>query len=199
MEFKMGESYILKKPYEISVWQDYTPEDDKQFYREKKLVIIGSDTMSGPLRACQPKFLTNVNGTHTLTFTLYSRYYDEDQDDFVDNPFLPYMVNERKVKLHYDDEWYDFIIKNIQENSEDDSFTYTLQDSYINELSKNGFDIELDTELENNQGTIKELAEAIVDGTDWKIGHVDLLRQWLTEALYAYKIPPGESILLSPI
>lgn len=186
---------ILKKPYEISVWEDFTPSEDKRYYQERKLMIIGSDNMTGRLRANNPVFTENVNGTHTLTFTLYSRYFDEDVGDFVDNPFLPYMVNERKIKLKYDEEWYDFVIKDIEENSEENSFTYTLTDSFINELSKNGFSIELDTELENNQGTIKELAEAILDGTDWKVGHVDLLVQTNDEALYAVTIPEGTTIV----
>lgn len=185
---------VLRKPYEISIWEDFTPSDDKKYYQERKLMIIGSDTMTARLRATNPVFKTNLNGTHTLTFTLYSRYFDEDQNDFVDNPFLPYMVNERKVKLKYDGEWYDFIIKDIEESSTEDSFAYTCNDSFINELSKNGFSIELDTELENNQGTIGELAATVLEGTDWRIGHVDTLVQTNDEALYAVKIPSGTSI-----
>lgn len=185
---------VLKKPYEISIWEDFTPSDDKKYYQERKLMIIGSDTMTARLRATNPIFKTNLNGTHTLTFTLYSRYFDEEQGDFADNPFLPYMVNERKVKLKYDGEWYDFIIKDIDESSTEDSYTYTCTDSFINELSKNGFSIELDTELENNQGTIGELAATVLEGTDWKIGHIDTLVQKNDEALYATKILHGTTI-----
>ena len=39
--------------------------------------------------------------------------FDEELGEKVQNPFIPYLVNERKVKLKYDDEWYDFIIKNV--------------------------------------------------------------------------------------
>ena len=80
---------ILKKPYEISIWDDFTPNDDKKYYQERKLMIIGSDQMTAGLRAIKPIFKENVNGTHELTFTLYSRYFDEDSGDFIDNPFLP--------------------------------------------------------------------------------------------------------------
>ena len=45
-------------------------------------------------------------------------------------------MNERKVKLKYGEEWYDFIIKDINENSENYTYTYTCQDLYITELSK---------------------------------------------------------------
>lgn len=186
---------ILKKPYEISIWEDFTPSEDKKYYKERKLMIIGSDQMTAPLRAHKPILKENVNGTHTLTFTLYNKYFDEEIGDFVDNPFLPYMVNERKVKLKYDGKWYDFVIKDIEEDSTEHIFNYSLTDSFINELSKNGFNIELDTELENNQGTIKELATTVLDGTDWKVGHVDTLVQKNDEALYAVKIPSGTSIV----
>lgn len=186
---------ILKKPYEISIWEDYTSDENKKYHQERKLMIIGSDKMTAPLRAIKPIFKENVNGTHTLTFSLYTKYFDEDVGDFIDNPFLPYMVNERKVKLKYDNKWYDFVIKEIEEDSLEKSFNYTLTDSFINELSKNGFSIELDTELENNQGTIGELSETILKGTDWKVGHVDTLVQKNVEALYAVKIPSGTSIV----
>lgn len=186
---------ILKKPYEISIWEDFTPSEDKKYYQERKLMIIGSDQMTAPPRVHKPILKENVNGTHTLTFTLYNKYFDEEIGDFVDNPFLPYMVNERKVKLKYDGKWYDFVIKDIEEDSTEHTFNYSLTDSFINELSKNGFNIELDTELENNQGTIKELATTVLDGTDWKVGHVDTLVQKNDEALYAVKIPSGTSIV----
>ena len=104
------------------------------------------------------------------------------------------MVNERKIKLKYDGKWYDFVIKNIEEDSVNHSFNYTLIDSFINELSKNGFSIELDTELENNNGTIRKLSEAILEETDWKVGEVDTLVETNIEALYAVKIPLGTTI-----
>ena len=62
---------ILKKPYEISVWEDFTPTDDKQFYQERKLLIIGSDTMTSKAKACNPIFKENINGTHTFTGSGY--------------------------------------------------------------------------------------------------------------------------------
>jgi hypothetical protein len=78
------------------------------------------------------------------------------------------LVNERKVKLKYDNNWYDFIIKDIEEDSEKYLFTYTAIDLYINELSKNGYNIQLDTELQNNMGTINELSSIILEDSDWR-------------------------------
>jgi hypothetical protein len=40
---------------------------------------------------------------------------------------------------------------------------------FVNELSKSGFNLEFDTELENNQGTIVELGRRVLEGSDWQI------------------------------
>ena len=125
--------------------------------------------MTSPARAHSPVLTKNINGTSNLTFTMYNRYYDRVRDERVDNPFLGMMVNERKVKLHYDGEWYDFVIKNVNEASDKNSFSYTCKNLFINELSKTGFSIELDTELENNQGNIVDLAKTILEESDWQV------------------------------
>ena len=214
---------ILKKPYEISIWEDvlvflveYYDEESKlvdtreyehslenfeeiegtttqisQYYKEQKLCIIGSDTLDSPVRAIDSKLVRNVNGSKTLTFSMYSKYYDEEQDEFIQNPFLNLLVNERKVKLRYgtldsnDCKWYDLIIKKVEENSENSLFTYTAIDQFINELSKSGFDIELDSELENNIGNIVELGRTVLEGSDWEVAEENsLLKQYKEEPLY---------------
>ncbi len=181
----------IKKPYEISIWEDklvHGKSEDSQdsYFDEVKIAVIGSDSMTAPWRAVNPSFVTNVNGSHTLTFTMYTKYYDDTTDELADNPFTKLMVNERKVKLKYDGEWYDFIIKNIQENSEQHSYAYTAKDLAINELSKNGFALVLDEELNNNVGTVVELAEKILEGTDWQVSreNSETIRQLTEEPLY---------------
>lgn len=211
---------ILKKPYEISIWEDslvriikrynnengikgdyidtvivptyedfdnfegYITEIDGQYYDEKKLAVIGSNTMTAPFRATKPELTQNVNGSISLSFILYSKYYDDDTGNLLDNPFTKLMVNERKIKLKYDGEWYDFVIKSIQENSEQFSYTYTAKSLFVNELSKTGFELEFDTELENNLGTIDYLAEQILDGSDWRLKQGETFQQYKEEPLY---------------
>lgn len=97
------------------------------------------------------------------------KYYDKETETFVDNPFIKQLVNEKKIKLFFRDEWYDLIIKKVEENKRNYAYTYTANDLYINELGKNGFKVELDTELENNQGTAAELAAQVLEDTDWKV------------------------------
>ena len=202
---------ILKSPYEISLWEDVLvfvveagdssiieyerslPENVQgqvkaQYYKEKKICVIGSDTSESPIRAVNPKFNCKTNGEKTLTFDIYSRYYDEEQDCFFSNPYIGLLTNERKVKLKYKDKWHDLIIKNVQENSETKVYSYTAKDIFVNELSKSGFSLEFNSELENNIGNLHTLANRVMDGTDWQIDEVGLLKQTKEEPLCGIKL-----------
>ena len=195
------------KPYEISLWDDVltyvvkdgdtvtlvtslegvTGEVINQFYDERKICIIGSNTMTSPARALESTLTKNVNGQVTLTFQMYRRYYDNEKGILTDNPFINLLVNERKIKVKYDNKWYDLIIKNIDETSDSYLQKYTATRLQVNELSKTGFSLVLDTELENNTGTIIELARKVVAETDWEIDeeNSDSLVQTIEEPLYA--------------
>ena len=158
------------------------------FYKETRLCTIGSNTMDSQARAVNGKLVRKVNGEVTFTFTVYYRYFDNQTGELEYNPFMPYLTNERKVKLKYDGEWYDLIIKQIQENSESKAFTYTCKSQFVNELSKTGFELEFDNELENNMGTIEYLAEQILEGSDWQLEGNSNLKQFIEEPLYKVKI-----------
>ena len=178
------------QPYEISIWDDVlVEEEDKSYYKEVKIATIGSDVMTAPSRAINPVFTANVNGEITLTFNIVHRYYDPLEDDYIYNPLEKYLVNERKVKLFYDNKWYDFVIKSCDENSDSNTFSFTAKGLFVNELGKVGYSIVLSNDLKNNQGTIFELAEKAVKGTDWVIDkeHSDIIQQFVAEPLYIYK------------
>ena len=208
---------LIKSPYKISLWEDeqvylVVDKDAKgnydvnnryeirtiptvnqvilnKYVQEICLANIGSDIMNTPIRAFEPRFTRQVNGTNTLTFKVFYRYFDEDDEEFKNNPFIGLLVNERKVKLLYEDKWYNLVIKQIQENGQDYTFTYTCQDLYLNELAKNGYDLIFDTELLNNMGTVTELGAAVLDGTDWQVDEVnsDKILQTKNEALFTYQ------------
>ena len=186
-------TFIKKQEYYGSLANFENPEgyltQTEQYYKEQKICIIGSDTMTTPIRAFQPRLVRNINGSSTLTFSIYSQYYDEETQELVENPFVKLLVNERKIKvrdgLPGECKWYDLIIKNIQEDSESKVFSYTAKDQFINELSKTGFDLEFAPELENNTGTVVQLGERILEGSDWKIKDgSDILQQTKNEPLY---------------
>lgn len=201
---------LTKIPYEISLWEDRLTlvdvdgneydnfvsldiQAETQYYKEKKLCVIGADTMDSIFRVVEPKLVRKTDGTSTLTFSIYAKCYDEEINEFVENPYVKYLTNERKVKLKYypngELRWLDFVIKKIDESSENYKFTYTATDLFINELSKTGYKLEFDQELENNQGTIQELAGRILETTDWMVGeNSELIQQLKDEPLYAIKL-----------
>lgn len=192
---------VIKKPYEISIWEDelvnnesYNPNNDlslnSTYLKEKKLFVIGSDTMTGLNKVQSPKLTININGSHTLTFNLYKTYYDTELGDKVNNPFIPYLCNERKIKLKYENKWYDFIITKINKNSDKTVFSYTCQDLFIRELSRQGYNVELDLSLFNNTGTAVELGNKILENSNWAIDgeNSDTFFETQSEPLYSLRI-----------
>ena len=159
-------------------WVQVTDEewdDDTTYYtrfkkfKESKLAIIGSDTMTSECRALEPCLTSNINGTNTFTFKMFYTYIDTQTGKRVENSWIPLLMNEVYLKVHWKDKWYDFIIKNRVEDSSGKSVTFTCEDLFVNELSKTGFNLEFDTELENNQGTVFQLAERALVDTDWTL------------------------------
>lgn len=192
----------LIKPYEISLWEDVYIEGDEDSsppvdskYEERKIMVIGSDKMNSSNRVFNPSFTENSNGEKTLEFSIIHNVYNEYTNKKQQNPFIPYLFNERKVKLKYDDEWFDFIIKTSVESSEN-TFTYTCVDANVLELSKQGYNLELATELKNNQGTVIELGQQVLKDTDWEVDVADCddIKSYLDEPVYYGEIKEGKTL-----
>ena len=186
----------MKDKYEISLWEDYQNNENDAYYSERKIAVIGSNDMTSPCRAYNPKLVQNVNGTNTFTFDMYMTYKEnfvkDDEDKTFTNPFLALLVNERKVKVLWKEKWYDFIIKQCSEDSASKKITYTCKDLYVNELSKNGYDLEFDSELNNNYGTAQELVEATLKGTEWTLKeNTENILQKKEEPVYELKLDSG--------
>ena len=181
----------MKDKYEISLWEDYQGENDT-YYSERKIAVIGSNDMTSPCRAYNPKLVQNVNGTNTFTFDMYMTYKEnfvkDGEDKTFTNPFLALLVNERKVKVLWKEKWYDFIIKQCAEDSTSKKITYTCKDLYVNELSKNGYDLEFDSELNNNYGTAQELVKATLKDTEWQLKDTENILQKKEEPVYELKL-----------
>lgn len=158
----------LVSNYEISFWEDVFNIDGT--FTEEKRFVIGANDLLTQSRALFPHLKRNVNGANEFSFEMYYRYVDNITGEEVENPFVRYLNNESKIKLKYQDKWYDFIIKNIQEDSANKIFKYQLTDQHVQELSKNGYGLILDVEKGNNIGTVEELGNRIFDGTGWEVG-----------------------------
>jgi len=179
---KMTASYRAYNPVLKSELNGTHTLTFKMYYTIKEKEITVDDTTFTVDK--WGEFLVNGHTSDEVRTPSYSSF------DFkaTQNPFLNLLVNERKVKCYWKGEWYDFVIKNCQESSTGNSITYTCTDVFINELSKNGFEITLDTELENNTGTIIELANTVLDGTDWQLdsGTSDIVQQTKEEPVYEF-------------
>ena len=181
-------SDLIKKPYEISVWEDElvipANENENGYYKENKIAVIGSNKMTGLNKVYEPVFTKGVNGEKHLSFSLRYKYFDPYVGAEIVNPFAAYLINERKIKLHYDNQWYDFKIREHTESSDGLIWTYSCDDAFVLELSKNGYALEFSTELNNNQGTAEELAEKVLENTDWQLADVQVGKQQIEEPIY---------------
>ena len=184
---------MAKDSYEISLWDDIfvaASGNVPGHYEEEKIAVIGSDAMTSECRAIEPKLVCNINGKVTFTFKMFYRYHDELTGEDYENPFLKMLVNERKVKVKWLGKWYDLVIKNIQEASNGKTISYSCEDANINELAKSGFELIFDDDLtlnnagESNQGTVQELVQRTIAGTDWILGDCDTIKQYTEEAVY---------------
>lgn len=178
---KSGNTYTRAQSYQSGVTYYYK----KQYFDERKICDIGSNDNHSQIRAFEPQLTEDINGTHSFTFKLFYNYIDELTGEKLKNPIINYLSNERKIKVKWKNEWYDFIIKNSNEDSGGKSITYTCTDLFINELSKNGYNLEFNSELQNNTGTVKELSEKILEGTDWQYDNTsDTIIQKNEEPVY---------------
>ena len=102
--------------------------------------------------------------------------------------------NYEDTSVDYDNRWRDFVIKTIDKDSNTHVANIVAKEIFVNELGKNGWSVTLNTELENNYGTVEQLAEKVLDGSDWKVkkGYSPIER--VKEPLFEYQIPEGTSI-----
>lgn len=128
-------------------------------------------------RATDLKLTTKINGTHSLTFSMPDKYFDSFAGDWVTNPFIKEIYNERKLKLFYKNEWYEFFVKSVNQEKHFKSYIYkvTCEDSFIDELSRNGYGITFDTELYNNVEEIGTFTNEILKDSLW---HYEPKNNW---------------------
>ncbi len=186
---------ILRKEYELSVWEDVQEQyDDGQTKRyriqEKRIAIIGSHQMKSQNKAISPKLTRNINGSINFSFSMFTKYNDNITGEEKINPYVELLKNETKLKLYYDSNWYDLIIKKIDEDSANSKNNYSAISQHINELSRNGFNVELTDDLGNNTEDIFTLADTILKETDWTVdrGNSDFQIETREESLIPLQV-----------
>lgn len=163
------------KYYRESLFNDY--------FDEEKIAIIGASTMHSGDRAVNIVLTEGINTQTEITFDIYSRYFDESVGEYVHNPYFDLMVNEAHLKLKHGDKWYDFLIKEISQTDVEYKYSIVAKDMFVNELSKNGYEIVFSEELKNNIGTIEDFASEVVKNTDWEY-KVDNIYELVEEPIY---------------
>lgn len=163
-----------RKPYRVEVWEEHwktdsanTSNEQGGYWEEVRSVVIGDSNSDFQGMLYNPILIRNVDGTITFTFSINDGFYEG--ADRVENYLLPYLFNEVKIKLYYDEKWYDFVIKEIDENHSKDGLRYDFSCEYlpINELAKNGWELNFSLDQSNCIGTIDYFANQILKGTDW--------------------------------
>ena len=210
---------IIKRPYEISVWEDvysgteteissidYTsnsisaPTNNTYklgtYLQERKIAVIGGDSFQHQGRICEPNYNIDIKNKTILTFSIYRKYYDNKTGELTDNPFYRYITNERKIKLKYDDgivedKWHDFIITDINEDSSNYKTSVTATDAAVVELSKIGFNKTFNSELQNNTNTIDNLAKTALNETVWQLDEnkTETIKQYQLDNLIRIELP----------
>lgn len=186
---------FAKKDYEISVYKNELSDQDYdnvpngvnkiKYFKQNKIASIGSSNFKSMINAYSPKFNININGKKTLTFNMYYRFRNPESGEYEINPLIDLIHNDTLIELRMGDQYYDLIVTKVQKNSDNTVYNFTAEDAHIIELGKNGFNAELNVELENNMGTINELGARILENSDWKVSEdSDLIIQSLEDSLY---------------
>ena len=179
---------VLKgQEYELSLWKGSPTTGHEE--RIDTLSVGPSDQSSQA--AYDLTLIENIDGTKEIEFKI-NRKYRDDRGIVKTNPLIAKLSNESKIKLRrgkaydmfedgefiasrlkevdYDERWVTYVIKDINEDSTTDVNTYLAKEVYVNELGKNGWSVTLDSKLENNYGTLTELAEFALAESDWQVG-----------------------------
>lgn len=194
---------MIRDEYEISLWKTSLAEEGDEYYKEEKVVTIGTHEMETPFMAFSPILTEDITGTHEFQFQIYYTVpsglnYDifdeyllggksqETSQTTIDNPFAHLILPESKIKLKWKKTWYDFVVKEVTRNKENKTLTYKCIDSYVNELSRTGYNLTFDMELKNNVGTAQELIEEVLKDTTYTFDSTnsDVLREWVEEPVY---------------
>jgi hypothetical protein len=149
-------------------------------------------------RAIEPSLTRKVNGEKNFSFKMYKQFVDNITGEKVINPFAEQLYSEAKVKLFYENKWYDFYVKSITEDSSTHLNTYQLGDALVQELSRNGYGVIFDVEKNNSLNTATRFAsEALID-TDWTVDEdseifIEQVEEHLVYVKFSEDFPGEES------
>lgn len=175
----------MAKNYQILLCETYYDQDKKAFV-DISSCELGSNSSLFRGQAYDIEFVTKIDGTHSLSFSLPRYYFDEEKGEQVLNELVDFISNKTKIRLNKDDKIFYLVVNNmdIVEDNGVFSYKYSCSDSYIEELSKSGYGITFTDK--DGLGTIHELAERIVKDYDWEYNaeKTGTLYEYTTDQVY---------------
>lgn len=96
---------------------------------------------------------------------------DSNYFNFLEMPtdLLSEDTNNKTNEIDLDNMWFEFTINTIDQDPHKNILKITAISTYQKELSKAGYGVTYDIELQNNFGNLQNLAERAVEDTDWMI------------------------------
>ena len=187
---------MIQKKYVLLLCEDEF--DGEQFIDKRRLEIASSDsTFMG--QAQNIMFYTKIDGTHELSFDMNKFYFDENLGKQVKNELVDKLVNKCKIEAiieQTDGSMKSFFMSVDKREDKKEgkviTYSYHCNDIFIEELSKTGYKLEFSDDIElqgSGMGTIDELAEKIVEGTDWtyRADKTDTLYEYTTDLQYNFE------------
>ena len=175
----------MAKNYQILLCETYYDKDKKAFI-DISSCELGSNSSLFRGQAYDIEFVTKIDGTHSLSFSLPRYYFDEEKGEQVLNELVDFISNKTKIRLNKDNKIFYLVVNNmdIVENNGVFSYKYSCSDSYIEELSKSGYGITFTDK--DGLGTIHELATRIVEDYDWEYNakKTGTLYEYTTDQVY---------------
>ena len=174
--------------------RNYRIAKSNQIIKEEKVCILASDSMVSNLgKINNIHFIKNIDGSRTLKFEIPGVYNALGNGETIKNNFLNLIHLKSKIKLKYNKKWYTFIVNSKEEKKSSKGITYQVSadDLALEELSKNGYSLNFTDDAEtielSGAGTAKELAQRVLEGTDWYYNEnfSDAnFREFKTESIY---------------
>jgi hypothetical protein len=167
----------MRKNYQLFLCESfYTTSSGKSpTFIEKPVCELGSSESSFSGQAYNVEFYTKIDGTHELTFNLPRYYFDEFTGKRKKNELVELVVNKSHIELTKTTrsgkkKTFYMVVNNRKDKEEKGvfSYEYSCTDVYIEELSKNGYSVNFDTDVEGNGlGDIHHFAEVIEEKSGW--------------------------------
>ena len=162
---------MSKKKYSIFLYESVYNENT-QLFEDRIIAEIGSRDSSFEGKAYNVELTRNLDGTKTLNFELARYYFDVIKGIKIQNELVDLLVNKCKIQLdleeHGEMKSFFFSVNERKDVEEDGifSYSYSCNDLFIEELSKNGYGISF-TE-EDGLGNIHDLTKKVLKNSDWQ-------------------------------